>query len=157
MAGDPYKIKKNKIPVKQEGVERILALDAATGITGYSIFDNGELINYGTHKEDKELPSEVRINQVKKWLIAMIQESQPDFIGIENIQLQSFGHNNYQVETYRTLANLQGVLLDAIYEAGIKHDLVYSTAWRKYCDVGTGAGRENKKKLAQAQVKVWYK
>lgn len=157
MSGDPKKIKKNSVPPKQEGTERILALDAATGITGYSVFDNGELVSYGIHKVDKDQISEARINQVKKWLAAAIRDWQPDFIGIENIQLQTFGHNNYQVETYRTLANLQGVLLDTIYEAGINHDLVYSTAWRKYCDVGTGTGRENKKKLAQAQVKYWYK
>jgi hypothetical protein len=52
MAGDPYKIKKNKVPIKEIDTQRILALDAATNITGYSVYDNGTLISYGTYKTD---------------------------------------------------------------------------------------------------------
>ena len=157
MAGDPYKIKKNKVPIKKIDTQRILSLDAATNVTGYAIFDDGVLVHYGTYKVDKQLTTQQRINSVKKWLSAAIQQWQPDFIGLENIQLQTFGSgNNYQVETYRALANLQGVLIDTIFEACIDHDLVYATQWRKYCDVGDGRGRENKKKQAQDKVKLWY-
>jgi len=28
---------------------------------------------------------------MKKWLVAVLQEWEPDFVGIENIQLQQFG------------------------------------------------------------------
>lgn len=158
MAGDPYKIKKNKVPIKKIDTQRILALDAATGVTGYAIFDDGDLVSYGTYKVDKDLSSEQRINSVKKWLQALINEIEPDFVGLENIQLQTFGSGNtFQVETYRVLANLQGVLIDTLFEACIDHDLVYVSQWRKYCDVGDGKGRENKKKQAQDKVKLWYK
>ena len=156
MAGDPYKIKKNNIPVKTVDTQRILALDAATIITGYAIFDNGELINYGTYKVDKNLSTEERINEIKKWLTAALKEWQPDFVGLENIQLQQFGKGQFQVEMYRVLANLQGVLIDTIFEACIDHDLVYSSTWRNYCNVGDDKGRENKKKAAQDKVKLWY-
>lgn len=157
MAGDPYRIK-NKIPVKRVDVNRILALDAATGITGYAVFDNDNLVHYGTYKVDKELPIEERINNIKKWLQAVMLEWQPDEIGIENIQLQAFGHSgNYQVETYRVLANLQGVLIDTIYEAQLPFHLVYSSQWRKYCGISEGSAlRENKKKMAQDKVMLWY-
>lgn len=156
MAGDPYKVKKNKVPIKTIDTQRILALDAATTVTGYAIYDNGTLVSYGTYKVDKELETEQRINEVKKWLIAAIKEWEPDFIGIENIQLQEYGRGQANVETYRVLANLQGVLIDTIFEACIDHDLVYAVEWRKYCDVGNGTGRENKKKQAQDKVKLWY-
>lgn len=155
LAGDPYKVKKNKVPIKGIDTQRILALDAATTITGYAIYDNGTLVNYGTYKANKELDTEQRINEVKKWLIAAIKEWEPDFIGIEHIQLQNYG-NGSNVETYRVLANLQGVLIDTIFEACIDHDLVYAVEWRKYCGVGDGTGRENKKKQAQDKVKLWY-
>ena len=148
IAGDPYKIKKNKVPIKKIDTRRILALDAATIITGYSIYDNDVLVSYGTFKVNKELPTEQRINEIKKWLLAAIKEWEPDFIGLEHIQLQTYGHGQAQVETYRVLANLQGVLIDTIFEACIDHDLAYSTEWRKYCGVGEGTGRENKKKQA---------
>ena len=156
MAGDPYKIKKNKVPAKAAGTERVLALDAATNVSGYAIYDNEILISYGTYKVDSSLSTEARINQVKKWLLAAIDEWLPDFVGLENIQLQSFGHGNYQVELYRALANLQGVLIDTLFEKNINHGLAYPATWRNYCNVGNGTGRENKKKQAQDKVKLWY-
>ena len=156
MAGDPYKVKKNKVPIKKIDTQRILALDAATVITGYSIYDDGVLVSYGTYKVNKDLPTEQRINEMKKWLAAALAEWEPDFVGLENIQLQQFGKGQFQVEMYRTLANLQGVLIDTIFEACIDHDLAYSSTWRNYCNVGDDKGRENKKKAAQEKVKLWY-
>ena len=155
MAGDPYKIKKNKVPAKNADTVRVLALDAATNITGYSIYDDRDLVSYGTFKTSGE-KAEERIHEVKQWLKAAIAGWEPDFVGIENIQLQSFGNNQYQVETYRVLANLQGVLIDTLFEACIDHDLVSVNTWRNYCNVGQGTGRENKKKQAQDKVKLWY-
>lgn len=155
-AGDPYKIKKNKVPIKAIDTRRVLALDAATNITGYAIYDNEVLVSYGTYKTDENKDATARINEVKKWLQAMINEYDIDFIGIEAIQLQTYGRGQANVETYRVLANLQGVLIDTIFEACIDHDLAYSTEWRKYCGVGEGTGRENKKKQAQDKVKLWY-
>ena len=154
MAGDPFKIKKNKVPIKKIDTQRVLALDAATNITGYAIYDDGELVSYGTHKAEGE--TEERINEMKKWLIAAVDEWEPDFVGIENVQLQTYGHNQAQVKTFQTLANLQGVIIDTLFEQCIDHDLAYSTEWRKYCNVGEGTGRENKKKQAQDKVKLWY-
>ena len=62
MAGDPYKIKKNKVPIKKIDTVRILALDAATGITGYAIYDNSILVHYGTFKVDTNKDVTERIN-----------------------------------------------------------------------------------------------
>lgn len=159
MAGDPYKVKKNKVPPKGTNTSRILALDASTSITGYSIYDNKTLVSFGTYKTNSMQEAHERINSVKNWLKAAIKEWQPDFIGIENIQLQKYGAKatDVQVKTFQTLANLQGVLLDVVFEAGVENDLVYPSEWRSYCGVNDGdAHRDAKKKAAQAKVKVWY-
>ena len=156
LAGDPYRVKKNYIPVKAEGAYRILALDAATNITGYSIYDDEILVSYGTFKTDNTKDTTARINEVKQWLQAMIDVHQPDKIGIENIQLQMIGAGQAQVTTYNTLARLQGVLLDTLFENHLDYELAYATEWRKYCGVGEGKGRENKKKQAQEKVELWY-
>lgn len=156
MAGDVNQVNRHCVPQKTKDVYRILALDAATGTTGYSIFDNEALVNFGKYEVDRNLDTEARINEMKQWLLAAIEDWEPNFVGIENIQLQSFGNNNYQVELYRALANLQGVLIDTLYEAKIPHALAYASQWRKYCDVGNGRGRENKKQQAQERVKEWY-
>lgn len=157
MAGDPYKIKSKKIPKKGENTQRILALDAATSITGYALYDNKVLINYGTFKTNTNDPSTERINQVKNWLKSVLNEWDPDFVGVENIQLQKYGNAEAQVKTFQTLANLQGVILDTIFEACIDSDLVYPTSWRSYCGIGDGdQHRDARKKAAQAKVRIWY-
>ena len=159
MAGDPYKVKKNKVPKKGIDVQRILALDAATSVTGYAIYDDKVLVGYGTFKTNSTLQATERINQVKNWLKAALKEWEPDFVGIENIQLQKYGPKatEVQVKTFQTLANLQGVLLDTVFEACIDHDLVYPSEWRSYCGVNDGdQHRDPKKKQAQAKVKAWY-
>lgn len=157
VAGDPFKGKKNKVPSKKINARRILALDPATNVSGYAVYDDDTLVSYGTFKTDN-LPLENKINQVKKWLLAALKDWEVDFLGLENIQLQSYGPNasQMQVKTFQTLANLQGVLLDTAFEACVDHDLTYAVEWRKYCGVGEGTGRENKKKQAQDKVKLWY-
>lgn len=159
MAGDPYKVKKNKVPPKGTDTQRILALDAATGVTGYALYDNKVLVGFGTYKTTSTLPAINRINQVKSWLKAALRAWEPDFVGIENIQLQKYGAKatDVQVKTFQTLANLQGVLLDTIFEACIDHELVYPSEWRSYCGINDGdQHRDAKKKQAQAKVKIWY-
>ena len=156
VAGDQYKIKSKKVPPKRIDVRRVLALDAATNITGFSIYDNKELVSYGTFKATSQLDSTERINQVKHWLEMAIEEWQPDDVCIENIQLQTFGpKNSPQVEMYRTLACLQGVLVDTLFERKIPVELVYSSTWREVVGV-LGKGRENKKQEAQKKVESWY-
>lgn len=159
MAGDPYKVKKNKVPAKGTDVYRVLALDAATSITGYSIYDNKTLVGFGTFKTNSSCEAPERINQVKNWLKAAIKEWEPDFIGLENIQLQKYGTKatDVQVKTFQTLANLQGVLTDVAFEAKIPTDKVYPSEWRSYCGINDGeTHRDAKKKAAQAKVKIWY-
>jgi len=73
-------------------------LDAATGITGYSIYDDKVLVSYGTFHADNILSTEERINQIKQWLKAALKEWEPDFVGLENIQLQKFGPNASQAQ-----------------------------------------------------------
>lgn len=159
MAGDPYKVKKNKVPKKGTDTQRILALDAATSVSGYAIYDDKVLVGYGTFKTSSTKQATARINDIKQWLRAALKEWEPDFVGIENIQLQKYGekYTDVQVKTFQTLANLQGVVLDTIFEACIDCDLVRPSEWRSYCGINDGdSHRDAKKKQAQAKVKVWY-
>lgn len=154
--GDTTRVKKRDVPPKPLDAQRVLALDAATNITGWAVYDNGTLVSYGTVKMDRNDSTEKRINDMKKWLARVLVEWEVDFAGIEGIQLQQYGKGNFQVELYRTLAQLQGVLIDTLFEACVDYDLAYAVEWRKYCGVGEGIGRENKKKQAQDKVKTWY-
>lgn len=156
LAGDPFQLKKAGVPAKTEGALRVLALDAATHITGFALYDDNKLIHYGTYTSHKDDITE-RINDLKKWLIEALHKWQPDFVGVEHIQLQVRGPYNsvQQVEVYRKLANAQGVIFDTLFEEKMDCGLVYPTEWRAFCGV-SGKKRDEQKKQAQAKVKSWY-
>lgn len=153
LAADPYR--QHKTTQKEENAYRILALDGATNVTGFSIYDGTQLIRYGTFTANGDNITK-RINDVKLWVKSMVEKWQPDFVGIEHIQLQMNTYNGaQQVEVYRKLANLQGVIFDILFEIKEPCGLVYPTEWRKFCGVG-GKSRPEQKKNAQAKVKSWY-
>lgn len=160
LRGDPFRVK-NVVPKKKAGTKRVLALDAATTTTGYALYDDKELVKYG-HFTVAGNDTTQRIHEVGEWLNAIIGEWRPDFVCIEQIQLQSFGDpktstfgGNLQVELFQILANLQGVLQDILFVNQMPYELIYAATWRKFCGV-VGKKREDKKKSAQLKVSEWY-
>lgn len=145
---------KEEVTKKKDGVYRTLALDASTNVTGYSVYDEDVLISHGLFKTKAEKNTTARINEFKHWLLNMCKTWKVDFIGVENIQLQKFGANA-NVELYRALANLQGVICDTLYELNIPFELCYPSEWRATCNI-VGHNRAQQKINAQQKVKTWY-
>lgn len=129
---------------------RILALDAATITTGYAVYDNNVLVDYGIFNANKRLDVHERIDTLRQWLEGRIEQWKPDFIGIEDIQLE-----NGNVKSFKALANLQGVVVNTILNHNIDYKLILSEGWRRTCKVN-GKNREAKKRAAQERVKSWY-
>ena len=69
---------------KPKGAYRILALDQATYITGWAIFENGELIKHGTYGVNFDSEAN-RINEIRNWVLNMITAWRIDFVCIEDI------------------------------------------------------------------------
>lgn len=151
-----YKPVENKIAPKAGVKKRVLALDDATYDTGWAIFDDGNLIKYGLFST-KQATEVERIHTIKDWLVNMIAIWKPDFVVIEDIQLQerSTGGDTPNLTTYKVLAHLQGVLQNTLYENKVPFEAVYASVWRKSCDI-KGRYRADQKRNAQIQVKKWY-
>ena len=146
--------KETKIIPKQKGVQRILALDQATYTSGYSIYDGRNLIRYGTYNTSYKDDGE-RNHAIKVWLINMIANWKPDFIGLEGIQYQQDKGPRMGVTTFEILARLQGVLIECCVEEGIPYEICPTNTWRHACGV-KGRARADKKKSAQLLAKQWY-
>lgn len=127
---------------------RILCLDQATYTAGWSIFDDKELIRFGKVSFKETDQTELRINQVKHWLINMIKNVNPDLIVLEDIQLQTTYNNKNAVGTYRVLAELLGVLINTCIELNIRYEIVHSKTWKSFCRVN-GKTRTDQKRSAQ--------
>ena len=145
-----FKEQDMKIIPKKKGAKRILALDQSTRITGWSIYDSGELIKYGTFITD--LDDEIqRDRAIKNWLINMVNNWKPEYIGLEGIQYQQ----NMGVTTFETLARLQGILMETLLELNIEYSICPTNTWRAHCQV-KGKTRIDKKRSMQLLAKQWF-
>lgn len=132
---------------------RILAFDQASITSGWSAYDDGELVKYGYWTSDGNHSTD-RIMKTKHWFANMIQTWKPDLVVLEDIQLQKFDGGE-QVVTYKKLAHLQGVLENYCYENGYIYKVVPAATWRAHSQV-KGKTRSDKKRSAQLIVKSLY-
>ena len=140
---------------KKKGQKRILALDQATHITGWSIYDGQELIRYGTFSTNQK-DEIARISTIKNWLISMIENWKPDFIAIEGIQFQDESSGNKMgVTVFQGLARLQGVLMETCHAQKVDYTVCPTNTWRNHCGV-KGRYRADKKRSMQLIAKKWY-
>ena len=143
-----------EVKPKSKGVQRAIGLDQATHITGYSIFDNEELIYAGTFEAtaDDEIERDV---QIQNWLIQLIHNWKPDIVGLEGIQLQQFNDKMVGVTTYQTLARLQGILMATCYDLKVDYMICPPATWRNHSGV-KGRSRADKKRSMQNKIKEWF-
>ena len=144
-----------QIEPKKKGVKRILALDQATHISGWSIYDGQTLIRYGTF-ETNQKDEIARISTIKNWLVSMLENWKPDFVGIEGIQFQDESSGNKMgVTVFQGLARLQGVLMETCYAQKVDYTICPTNTWRNHCGV-KGRYRADKKRSMQLIAKKWY-
>ena len=145
----------DKVLPKSKGVKRTLALDQASKVTGYAIFDDTKLVKYGTFSTSSNEDIE-RFAMIKAWLLSMIASWNPDYIGIEGIQFQEEGSGQKMgVTVFQTLARLQGVLMMTCHEANVPFEVCPTNTWRHSCGV-KGKTRTDKKRSMQLLVNQWY-
>lgn len=128
---------------------RILALDQATQTTGWSLWVDGALIQFGKFSfEDSDIHK--RIHKVCTQLEIMILQGKPEKVVLEDIQMQV-----QNVATFQKLAWLQGALIETCWKLGMPVELSRPTEWRATCNLlkGQDKHRENQKKVAQEWVR----
>ncbi|WP_420645843.1 crossover junction endodeoxyribonuclease RuvC [Candidatus Leptofilum sp.] len=125
---------------------RILGLDPGTATTGYGIVDveEGEFtaVAYGTISTLAKTPMPQRLQQIQQELQQLIDEYQPDSVGVEEV---FFGRN---VTTAITVGQARGVLLLTVANAGLP---IGEYSPPKIKDAVTGYGKADK---AQVQLMV---
>ena len=125
----------------------ILALDQASRTTGWSVFQENELVASGTFTYADDDFS-LRLVKIRKKVIELIEQYNINKILLEDIQLQGQTNN---VTTYKALAEVLGVLEELARELNIPHELVHSQTWKSVLDI-KGRDRATQKRNAQAYV-----
>lgn len=131
---------------------RVLAFDQASRTSGYSVFEDGKLITYGKFTYDDEDFGE-RLVHIRNKIISLIDTHNPDKIAFEDIQLQNNVVNN--VDTFKKLAEVFGVIYELVTERKIPHDIVLASSWKSSLSI-KGRERAEQKKNAQLWVSTHY-
>lgn len=150
-----YKQQTTKVVSKKGVKTRILALDQATHNTGWSVFDDGKLTQYGVFNAQGGDDIK-RYKTIRDWFVSMVDNWKPDYIGIEGIQFQSAGGARLMgVDVFEKLARLQGVLMITANDLGIPLRICPTNTWRAHCGV-KGVKRTDRKNSMKKLVKQWF-
>lgn len=132
-------------------MQNILALDQASRTSGFAVFQEGQLVASGTFTyEDDDFS--LRLVKIRNKVISLIEQYNINKILLEDIQLQGQTNN---VETYRKLAEVRGVLSELACEMKISHEIIHSQTWKSGLDI-KGRDRATQKRNAQAFVATTY-
>lgn len=144
-----------------------LAVDQSTTVSGYAVFENENLIEHGKVKFEGE-PIE-RMIEIKNWLVEKAQELKKQYptnelkVILEDIQYQPhYEKNNYANQgvlqnamTFKTLAQLQGILIAALVENDIDYQIYHSSSWKSTFNI-KGKDRTEQKRNAQEYIKKQF-
>lgn len=130
----------------------ILALDQASRTSGYAVFCDDQLIDSGKFTfEDADIAR--RLMKIRNKVEELINEFCIEKIILEDIQCQGNVVNN--LETFKILAEVIGVLTELAAEKNLPYELVYSTVWKSTLQI-KGRTRPEQKKNAQQYVLNTY-
>lgn len=131
---------------------RLLALDQASKLSGWSVFINGELKDWGKIRTEQEEIGK-RLVTIRQEIIGLVKKYNINHIAFEDIQLQTSVGNN--VKTFKVLANVYGVVLELAQELNIPYTIVSSNTWKSTLKI-VGKTRNIQKKNAQTFVLNTY-
>lgn len=123
---------------------RLLTLDQATVVSGWSVFEDGKLIKYGKIETNTKDIGE-RLCYIKQQILELITEYQIDEVVIEDIQMQD------NVQTFKALAELFGVLAETFTEIKMPYSALLASSWKSSLGI-KGKNRQEQKKNAQQWV-----
>lgn len=123
---------------------RILAFDQASRTSGYAVFDDDKLVDYGKFTfEDVDFG--MRLLRIRERVDKLIEKYQPNKVYFEDIQLQD------NVETFKKLAEVFGVIDELLTEKDISHEAILSVTWKSALNI-KGKLRADQKRNAQEWV-----
>ena len=133
-------------------MSNLLAIDQASVTSGYAIFKDGKLVDYGKFTFNDDVIAE-RLVKIRAKVLELIAERDIDEVAFEDIQMQGNVANN--VATFKALAEVFGVLYELFVTLKMPRTAVLSTVWKSTLGI-KGKDRPAQKKAAQAWVEKTY-
>ena len=126
----------------------ILGLDMSTKKTGFSVFNNDVLVEFGKFKTSSDDTKE-RMKEIFNWVSLFIDKYTIERIVFEDVPVNT--HSN--IKTGKDLCILQGVVLGICFKYNIDYSLYNPSSWRTSAGTYNGT-REGMKRDFQKQKSV---
>lgn len=126
---------------------KILAVDQARhGAWAVYDYEEKKLLDYGTWGYDgKNYTFEQAMLHIEALLSEVIRTHDIDAVFLEDIQLRQ------NVQSFKRLAQLQGVLVNMCEKTNILYNLVAPTQWQNYCKARGRTTKEIKSKITSVE------
>lgn len=124
---------------------KILAIDQSR-CGGYAIFDydNKKLLSYGEFNfPDRKFAYPLAISGLKNLIEALVKENDISACFIEEISYQR------NLNSFKRLAQMQGVLENLFIELELLYDIVQPTVWQRYANARKRTQKEIKNKVVE--------
>ena len=129
-------------------MSNLLAIDQASVTSGYAIFKDGKLVDYGKFTFNDDVIAE-RLVKIRAKVLELIAEHDIDEVAFEDIQMQGNVANN--VQTFKVLSEVFGVISETLQEKKMKYTVVMSGTWKSTLGI-QGRTRPDQKRNAQEYV-----
>lgn len=126
----------------------LLALDQATVTTGWAIFKDNELFEYGKFTATQNDIGD-RLHYIRNQVKSLINQYEVDEVVFEDIQLQNNVVNN--VDTFKKLAEVFGVIYELCVDLKLPRTAILASSWKSTLGI-KGKDRTAQKKAAQQWV-----
>lgn len=127
---------------------RILALDQSSRVSGWSIYDNDKLIDFGHFSIPSFLPVERKMNELMRQLCELHNKFEFAAIAFEDIQLQAGN-----VKTFKILSYMQAAIIIWCYDNDMSYKILAPSHWRSILKdnfhLSFGRKRTEQKQVAQ--------
>ena len=130
----------------------VLSFDQSSRITGYALFKDSTLVEVSKFEFSHDNIGE-RLVAIRNKVKTLIEDYTPDFVVIEDIQQQGNVANN--IQTYKILAQVQGIIIELLTELHIPYTCIFATSWKSTLGI-KGRARAEQKKNAQQYVLDHY-
>lgn len=129
----------------------LLALDQASLTSGFAVFKDDELFDYGKFTfSDNDIAE--RLVKIRNKVIELIDKYDINKVAFEDIQMQNSTNN---VQTFKVLAEVYGVILELLQEKKIDYVIISSNTWKSTLGI-RGRARAEQKRNAQQFVLNTY-
>ena len=119
----------------------ILSIDASTKSTGWSVYQDNQLLDYGCiTASSTDLIK--RIHKMTDELKIIIQKYKITKVILEEVRPESGDVGSQNIKTHRALMWLQGALAIMCHDECGDPEFIYlyPSEWRKVCGIKTGSG-----------------